>query len=79
MAAGVSKQLGLCGASNNTQLEQTIPGELTYVTYSGQVTVRLTTRRRSSMVLQHCLGRKPHICPNSIMGLYTRLSTRPVH
>jgi hypothetical protein len=31
MAAGVSKQLGLCGASNNTQLEQTIPGELTYV------------------------------------------------
>lgn len=27
MAAGISKQLGLCGESNNTQLETTLAGE----------------------------------------------------
>jgi hypothetical protein len=46
MAAGVSKQLGLCGASNNTQLEQVI-GE-----YILCLTSYLTTRGSTSMVLQ---------------------------
>lgn len=80
MAAGVSKQLGLCGASNNTQLEQALsgkPGQPAYKVSPCQKTDK--SRDSTYLVLQHDPGRQPLFRPDSPVGLYPRISPSIIH
>lgn len=58
MASGISKQLGLCGLSNVTQLQTSIAGK-----YSASVWIRTPSKNMSLIIAP--LGPQPSWCSNT--------------
>lgn len=76
MASGISKQLGLCGLSNSTQLQANIMGKCRRCSHTYSFSDTEARRHAAFMVQQHEPHRRLDASPDPIVGQHKRVQFR---